>query len=200
MKGIFPVNSSSRAEVSTYMLCPLSEALEGHLGPEDSCSDTKVVGLISTIYLSESDLEQLAPESLACECGLVIISPNEKVVPIASVKWTKLSRKAAYKYSPFNSNASFSVCVFGVSVMYSFFDAASVDYCSSISRCDLLFYSFYFHRYTNRVFFIPRLVWGRLSLVRWMCVLRQMALLVLFFVPSSRFISHSFKVQNFMCL
>lgn len=127
--------------------------MEGHLGPEDSCSDTKVVGLISAIYLSESDLEQLAPELLASDCGLVIIPPNEKVVPVVPVKWTKLSRKASHKYSPFNSNTSFSVCVFGASVMYSFVDAASLDYCSSISRCDLFFYLFHFHCYTEFISF-----------------------------------------------
>lgn len=52
---------------------------------------------------------KLAPESLVYECGEVIIPPNEKVVSTASVKWTKLSRKAPYTYSPFNSYSSFNM-------------------------------------------------------------------------------------------
>lgn len=65
------------------------------------------------MYLSEIVLEQragskLAPESLVYEYGEVIIPPNEKVVFAASVKWTKLSRKAPYTYSPFNSYSPFN--------------------------------------------------------------------------------------------
>lgn len=78
--------------------------------------------------LSKELNPKLAPESLVYECGEVIIPPNEKVVSAASVKWTKLSRKAPYTYSPFNSYSSFSMRG-NVSVIYSFADAVSRDYC-----------------------------------------------------------------------
>lgn len=61
------------------------------------------------VSLSKELNTKLAPESLVYECGEMIIPPNEKVVSTASVKWTKLSRKAPYTYSPFNSYSSFSM-------------------------------------------------------------------------------------------
>lgn len=58
---------------------------------------------------SKEPNSKLAPESLVYESRKVIISPNEKVISAVSVKWTKLSRKAPYTYSPFNSYTSFSM-------------------------------------------------------------------------------------------
>lgn len=128
------------------------------------------------VSLSKELNPKLAPESLVYECEEVIIPPNEKVVSTASVKWTKLSRKASHTYSPLNRYSSFSMrgkcfcnlficrcCKWRLLLQYlqlssPFFTVAQTDFFS--------------------------IVWDWLSLQRWMHVFRQMALLSIW-VPCS---------------
>lgn len=86
----------------------------------------------------------------------MIIPPNEKVVSSVYVKWTNRSREAPCKYSPFNSYSSFSLRVVvggGGSVIYSFADAVSLDYCCTISHCLFFLFFAFTSTLTQRFFF-----------------------------------------------